>query len=1574
MASIHWAGKNGDWSTKADWTGGVVPGAGDDVFFDGSSKFTATINSAEAAHSITISDASATVQDNAQLTLGAALSITGGTFQLDNNGTISGGTISASGGTFQVNGGTLDGVTYDGTLDMSAGGESLYVTSNGLTAKGSGGIGNGTINANGVGSDQLYFQDTQTLDNVTVNLGSKSGYDRLYEYDTTGKGGTLTLGSGATVNVTSSAGYYAEITDQGYKGDGVVNNGTINVTNANSSLLIDPTSFTNNGKINVANKGTVAFTGTISGAVLGGVANSGGFVELEGTVANAGGAITVGSGSALSIATLTSNGEITGGTIADTGSGLVFNGGTLDGVTYDGTLDMSAGGESLYVTSNGLTVKGAGGVGNGTINADGVGSDYLYFQDTQTLDNVTVNLGSKSGYDQLYEYDTTGKGGTLTLGSGATVNVTSSAGYYAEITDYGYKGDGVVNDGTINAASSGSILRIDPTSFTNNGKIVVSNGAAGTISAGTFANGAGASLSVAGKGSSLTIGGQWTNAGSIAVSAGGHLGLGGQFAFAQLGEVSDSGGSISFDGTLNNAGATLTVGTATTLGQVTLNGEISGGTIADAGSGLVFKSGTLDAVTYQGTLDMSAANSGLYVTSNGLTVQGAGGVGAGTINETGSNDILNFQDTQTLNNVTVNIGGKSADAYLQEYDTTGKGGTLTLGSGATVNVITGSGYLAEITDYGYKGDGVVNDGTINAASSGSILRIDPTSFTNNSKIVVSNGAAGTISAGTFANGAGASLNVAGKGSSLTIGGQWTNAGSIAVSAGGHLGLGGQFVTAQLAGISDSGGSVGIGGTLTNTGATLSVGTGSNLGQVTLNGEISGGTIADAGSGLVFNGGTLDGVTYQGTLDLSAGGESLYVTSNGLTAQGSGGVGNGTINETGSNDQLLLQDTQTLNNVTLNLGSKSGYAYLEEYDTTGKGGTLTLGSGATVNVTSSAGYYAEITDYGYKGDGVVNDGTINVTAAGASLTIDPTSFTNNGKINVTSGDSLTIDTATFSNAGAIGVAGGGTITFDGTLSTGALSGVSNAGGSIVIGGTLTNADLTLSVGTGSSLGQVTLDGTISGGIITDGGSGLLFSSSTLDGVTYDGTLTSSVNSPNIYVTQNGLVANGAGGSGKGAVNLGDDTDIYFEGAQTFDNATINLGDSNGPGHIHEYDTTGKGATLTFGAGLTINDTAAGAEILGSSSKGDSVVNNGAINASFKGGGFTISPLFLHEQRFAHRFQRKLAFRDADDARQHVERRADRRGVGGGRGLDFVALHIAQGNDRRRHHHPERRWVGLPGGEVARQPARHHRLDRHARGSRREKLVLHRRHDQRRPPSAGRRLVRAGVAGQHRHGEGVRHDRDHLLQQRPALGRRGQDDEPGWRDALQPVRLDPHRRNLRGRGRIDAAAGQQQPDRHPERHARPRRPRRHRAVAEHRNLAAGQPGSGPDLDRLGRDPGGAGRPRLHDQQHHRERRCAAAGRRDVQQRRTDQRGRIEPDRLRHGGLGLHRQWRGHRFRRRSRLHRDGRSVQRRPGRYGDRFRRRDGRVERRFEPDGRYHRSFRRRRGDAECQPSGQWRLE
>jgi hypothetical protein len=199
MAAIHWKSAiSGDWATAANWSSGTVPGAGDDVTISVAGTYTVTITDNEAAHSLTLDDADATVVigngGNNTFTVGTTLSLTAGTLQLNQGATISGGTLSATGGAFDWNGGELSGVTYDGALNMTSGRAFLYV--NGLTLKGANGTGAGTINMGGQ-YDARLLAFGGTLDNATVNMSDSARYSyttiTLYDPGDTNPG--LTLGA-----------------------------------------------------------------------------------------------------------------------------------------------------------------------------------------------------------------------------------------------------------------------------------------------------------------------------------------------------------------------------------------------------------------------------------------------------------------------------------------------------------------------------------------------------------------------------------------------------------------------------------------------------------------------------------------------------------------------------------------------------------------------------------------------------------------------------------------------------------------------------------------------------------------------------------------------------------------------------------------------------------------------------------------------------------------------------------------------------------------------------------------------------------------------------------------------------------------------------------------------------------------------------------------------------------------------------------------------------------------------------------------------------------------------------------
>jgi len=602
---------------------------------------------------------------------------------------------------------------------------------------------------------------------------------------------------------------------------------------------------------------------------------------------------------------------------------------------------------------------------------------------------VTINLGHSGASSTLYGYDPTGAGNQiLTLASSVSVDVHEDA----FITGSSAPGDGIVNDGAIDVTGSAGRLAIGSSAFTNSGTIDAANGGSVIIESTTFTTTASSVIAI-GANSSVTIDptNAWTNLGSITLASGASLYLYGSVSAASLGSISNSGGAVDIVGIYNNAGKTLNG--SGSPGQLELyGGTISGGTVTSAGVAFSYYGGTLTGVTFDGPLYLEQNN--VYL-ANGTTVVGSSGSGPGTINVMGADASLNFDNTETISNTTINLGYASGSlSYLYEYDPTGAGNqVLTLASSVTLDA---SSITIDAPDYAYitgtigSGDGIVNQGvieltgsggyltidpndftnsgtidatatggfltidpttftnsgTIDAAAAGGFLTIDPTTFTNSGTIDLANG---VIDSTTFTTTA-SSVIAIGANSELAIyTSAWTNVGSITLASGSDLYLTGTTSAASLGSITNSGSAVVIGGTYDNSGQTLN-GSGSP-GQLTLyGGTISGGTITSAGVAFTESVGTLSGVTFDGPLNLTSASVAQSVElANGTTVVGSSGSGPGAINVTGEDSTLYFDNTQTVSNDTINLGS-SYFDFLYEFDTANTGNqVLTLASSRPIHL-------------------------------------------------------------------------------------------------------------------------------------------------------------------------------------------------------------------------------------------------------------------------------------------------------------------------------------------------------------------------------------------------------------------------------------------------------------------------------------------------------------------------------------------------------------------------------------------------------------------------------------------------
>jgi len=297
---------------------------------------------------------------------------------------------------------------------------------------------------------------------------------------------------------------------------------------------------------------------------------------------------------------------------------------------------------------------------------------------------------------------------------------------------------------------------------------------------------------------------------------------------------------------VENAALTVSGNFVDTAGTLSLqNGSLQGGTYSGAQSTVnVSGSNSIDA-TWDGALNLVNTldlGDGGNVSLGELVMHGANGTGIGTLT-VGSQVTVNFNAS----------GNKGTIANTSVFFTAGSdlfdSGALTVAGSATLSA-TGSVRLVS------SGSTFINQGTIGVSNGGSLI-IEAASVSNSGLISIGADNLLTIEA-TDSGSAG-----------------FSNTGSIAV-AGGMLDLVFPLTTAQLANYSVSNGTLGLGGTLSNAGATLT--TNADLANLVLDGAtVNGGTIINSGhvsfgtqTALrpVYDVGTLSSVTFDGPLDLS----------------------------------------------------------------------------------------------------------------------------------------------------------------------------------------------------------------------------------------------------------------------------------------------------------------------------------------------------------------------------------------------------------------------------------------------------------------------------------------------------------------------------------------------------------------------------------------------------------------------------------------------------------------------------------------------------------------------------------
>src|SRR5207302_10316563 len=101
QTQTHWLGGTANWTSAANWSGGVVPNNGMPLptdtysaFIDAAGTYTVTLSTPITVTNLTMNDASATLSVGSTLTIVTNTTLTSGVIQL-NSGTIIGGNMTS---------------------------------------------------------------------------------------------------------------------------------------------------------------------------------------------------------------------------------------------------------------------------------------------------------------------------------------------------------------------------------------------------------------------------------------------------------------------------------------------------------------------------------------------------------------------------------------------------------------------------------------------------------------------------------------------------------------------------------------------------------------------------------------------------------------------------------------------------------------------------------------------------------------------------------------------------------------------------------------------------------------------------------------------------------------------------------------------------------------------------------------------------------------------------------------------------------------------------------------------------------------------------------------------------------------------------------------------------------------------------------------------------------------------------------------------------------------------------------------------------------------------------------------
>ncbi|BBA51194.1 putative autotransporter [Fusobacterium varium] len=824
----------------------------------------------------------------------------------------------------------------------------------------------------GVKSIGIYAADGINLVN-TKNINSTTS-NNIASY--VGGNSTLTSNGNITMTGTDSIGIYTG------KGTGV-NAGTINLTGAagtSSAGMVaktdaagDTAAVENKNIITVGNNlgMYIAGAGTSSGK------NSGTITATTGT-----GVYVDGSGNSF-------NG--TGGTITADTVGIYLKNTDANKITA-GALNIGSGGVGVFGENAkidfAVNAAGTGAVGvaaktnsiisgNVTTGQDSVGVYLL--DDTVTFNGANITTGTNNSGTSVGILFDSGITGSYTM-SNVSVNAKNGVGIYlggagmtlnhnGNITTEGGIGIYVKNGttlttgtSTLNISSGGTGVYIEQgtANLGLTGNLTFNFGTGGGI--GIFNNGGtlniGSNITVTGSGSlAATTDGSFNSSGNISVGDGG-IGLLGQYSSALITaqNITNSGVITADDGGIGLAA--VKTGAGIPGAPVTLNNFntiiVSGKSLGTSEPSIGIYTDIADVVN-TGNINVGTDGIGIYSSYNGvmtsvqnddMTMTGTDGIGVyikGVTNGLVSNNINS-------------TGSKNTGVVLEDIGSTAINvGAVALGE-ASVGVVATGTTTSAITGTISVGNGIASKSAIGiVADNGANVTLASTTTIS----------AGTNGIGVYANGTGTTVTVP-NAANITVGSK----GVYMYSKDANLNFAGNITANDQIGL------VADGGTVTSTGATITVQNG-GLGVFVKN------------AAPVFTG---------TTINVQAGNSSQY--SIGAYYDGVASIGSApVITQTGSYTIGLVLNNST---GTTTSGISIGSSGSDQVGVMAKGNSnLTIAGNVSVAGDENIGVYGENSIVIVNGDTIVGNSSfcVNKTTSSIGVSINGASYTGNGNLSV-----------------------------------------------------------------------------------------------------------------------------------------------------------------------------------------------------------------------------------------------------------------------------------------------------------------------------------------------------------------------------------------------------------------------------------------------------------------------------------------------------------------------------------------------------------------------------------------------